>query len=313
MSVHDLVLTKSEISSYEYQVKLAMGSNIRPKHLLNGSDAMIVILMGRELGIPPMTAMRELFVVNGRPEMSARLKLARIRKRYPVAQIDFETKSNDINKAILVAARPNGRPQIFEYTIEDARRAGLTNKDVWKNHPADMLRARVINRMSYTLFPECIMRPGDELSDYNPDIQTDLDVYEAEYTESAEETQGEKRDLTNLYEAAEQHDVSANDIKYTMEVLFKKSKSPQLTAEEILKLVEMIKNDEIIKKPLTEEEERRAEQLKTINAMINADTENTESTIDQSRRDTVKKNTSGRTNDPSDDRGRSDSPQAGNA
>jgi hypothetical protein len=42
------------------------------------------------------------------------------------------------------------------FTIEDARAAGLANRDVWKAYTEDMLFSRALSRLARRLFSDCI-------------------------------------------------------------------------------------------------------------------------------------------------------------
>ena len=52
--------------------------------------------------------------------------------------------------------RPEGEPQSFRFSIEDAKRANLTGM-AWTKYPAAMLRARAISAGARAVFPDCIM------------------------------------------------------------------------------------------------------------------------------------------------------------
>jgi hypothetical protein len=42
------------------------------------------------------------------------------------------------------------------FSLEDAKRAKLDGKDVWKAYPRAMLRSRAVSEVVRTAFPECI-------------------------------------------------------------------------------------------------------------------------------------------------------------
>lgn len=50
----------------------------------------------------------------------------------------------------------NGDVAEASFTIEEAQRAGLANRDVWKKYTQDMLYARAMSRLSRRLFPDVI-------------------------------------------------------------------------------------------------------------------------------------------------------------
>lgn len=101
-----------------------------PKPLQGKPEAIVVIgVWGAEHGVPLMTAIQEVHVIENRPSPSAQLRLALIRRAGHEARF-VET---DATKAVLRARRreyrhdPDGWVTVT-YTIADARRAGLLDR-----------------------------------------------------------------------------------------------------------------------------------------------------------------------------------------
>ncbi len=88
------------------------------------SNAMGKMLVGRELGIEPMAALQDIDIVK-----------AKIFVRYPQLHRLIEEKGWDIEelershtRAEIRLTHPSKRPREFEFTIEDAKMAGLTKR-----------------------------------------------------------------------------------------------------------------------------------------------------------------------------------------
>lgn len=133
---------------------MAIKSGLLPTSINTPEKAIIIMLKGRELGIPPMQAFSSIAVINGKPTMSAELMLGMIFKNVPGAVVDFITTSD--LKCEIEAKRPNGKKTKFSFTIEDAKRANLTGKGPWVTYPAAMLRARCISAMARAMFPDAL-------------------------------------------------------------------------------------------------------------------------------------------------------------
>ena len=135
---------------------MAFKSQLLPSSIKSQEAALIIQLKGRELGMSPMTAYANIYIVNGRPGISSEMLLALVRRDMPAAKIQF-TKSTDTICEIKSRRPDEDFDTITTYTIDDAKRAGLLGKDNWKNYPTDMLRARAIGRMKRMCFPEIAM------------------------------------------------------------------------------------------------------------------------------------------------------------
>lgn len=119
------------------------------------TQAVAIMLKGEELGIPRMYALSNIAIINGKPTCSAELMLALVKRDYgPGAIRVFESSAEEC----VVQYREPGWDGIASYawTLEDARAANLTNKEIWKQYPAAMLRARCISAVVRMAFPQSI-------------------------------------------------------------------------------------------------------------------------------------------------------------
>lgn len=147
------------------QCKEFITSGLLPDHVWKGvstaqavSRAITIATKGRELGIPPMQAFGSISVVQGKPCLSAELMVALVYQRVPGAQINFLTPPKEQHlRCEAEFIRPNGKPQLFGFSIEDAQKAGLMGKPTWKQYPSAMLRARCVSAGCRAVFPDAIM------------------------------------------------------------------------------------------------------------------------------------------------------------
>jgi hypothetical protein len=133
---------------------VAFNSKLLPTSITTKEAALIIVMKGRELGIPPMNAFSSIAVVNGKPTMSAELMLALIYKNVAGSVVDFIKTTND--ECVIEAKRPNGKRTTFSFTMKDAQLAGLNTKTVWKQYPQAMLRARCVSAMARAMFPDAL-------------------------------------------------------------------------------------------------------------------------------------------------------------
>lgn len=112
-------------------------------------QALALMLIAQAEGLHPATAARDYHVIQGRPALKTDAMLAR-----------FQTAGgrvtwHDYSDAVVSATfqHPSGGAVKIEWTIDRAKQAGLTGKDVWKQYPRAMLRARVISEGIRTVYP----------------------------------------------------------------------------------------------------------------------------------------------------------------
>lgn len=93
------------------------------------------------LGLHPMAAITGVHVIEGKPSASAALISALVRR----AGHKLRVRGDD-QEAVAQIIRADDPDFTFEarWTMARAEQAGLTRKQVWKNYPAAMLKARAI-------------------------------------------------------------------------------------------------------------------------------------------------------------------------
>jgi len=104
-------------------------------HAKNPFGIMTIIEYGRELGIPPVSALQTMSLVNGRLAIESKALFAIALKHGITIEVIEKTKE----RCVLRFTRPGHKPYTETFTIEDARRIGLTEKDNWKKYPEEML------------------------------------------------------------------------------------------------------------------------------------------------------------------------------
>ncbi len=126
----------------DFATHIAGASEFLPKEF-RGNPAAITaaLLTGKEIGLTPMVSLRSFHVVNGKVGVNYDAQVGLLKRHgYDVR---WPKSTNEIAE---VSIWKNGIELIsMPYTIQDAQRAGLTGKPVWKAHPATMLRARAVS------------------------------------------------------------------------------------------------------------------------------------------------------------------------
>lgn len=125
------------------------------------------IMLGRELGLPAMSSLRQVHIIEGRHALAASLMVALILKS-GFAEY-FEPVSFDDKQATYVTKRKGARNEVtLTHTIEMAQQAGLVkDKSGWVKNPTDMLVARASSRLARMVYPDIVggLYTPDELAE----------------------------------------------------------------------------------------------------------------------------------------------------
>lgn len=125
---------------------------------LRGSVPKVVaaIMHGRELGLPPMTALAQTFVIGGRPGTYAEMQRALILAAGHQFRIHEQTEARCVMKCRR-SDWPDGEWATYTFTMQEATKAGYARTNAnYQKVPADMLLARCTGRMAKGTFPDVI-------------------------------------------------------------------------------------------------------------------------------------------------------------
>jgi hypothetical protein len=119
-------------------------------------DVLVIMLTGRGLGLDAMQSLRMIYVVEGRPSLSAEAMRALCLARPDVCQSFRMVESTDTRCTWEALRRGEREPSRVTWTIQDAQRAGLVGRGPWKSYPAAMLRARASADLARAVFPDLV-------------------------------------------------------------------------------------------------------------------------------------------------------------
>lgn len=126
-------------------------------------QALALMLIAQSEGLHPATAARDYNVIQGRPALKADAMLAKFQSAGgKVEWIEYTEK-----RCEAAFSHQQGGKVTVSWTLEMARAAGLTDKNIWKQYPRAMLRARVISEGIRTVYPAvlCGLYTPEEVRD----------------------------------------------------------------------------------------------------------------------------------------------------
>ena len=107
------------------------------------AQAMVKVMAGAEIGLPPFASMSGIHIVNGKPTLGANL-IATLVKNDP--RYDYRVKRADNEVCVLAWYEGGAAVGESSFSIQEANAAGLTSKQTWKAYTSDMLFARALTR-----------------------------------------------------------------------------------------------------------------------------------------------------------------------
>ena len=164
--------------AYRLSQALAL-AGLMPKDLRGKpSDVLAILLYGQEVGLAPMQAIQGIYVVNGRPQLAAQTWLALVRRAghkafvpcrkcnsageehvigRPYADHPYDPDHDDRRCRVTIVRGDTGATHTEKFDLDDAKTAGLANKDIWKAHPRRMTLARATSNCARFICPEVAM------------------------------------------------------------------------------------------------------------------------------------------------------------
>lgn len=141
------------------------------------ANLIVAAQLGRALGIHPMIAVNQIYVVDGKPSSSALLISALVRQAGHKIRYEGNTKY-----ATITIIRHDDPEFEFKVTWEikknpsgnpSGEEAGLLQKDNWKKYPAGMLASRALTQCARVACPEALLGLSYTSEELNPDMDTD--------------------------------------------------------------------------------------------------------------------------------------------
>lgn len=137
------------------------------------ADVVLLLCMGAELQLSPMQSIHGIYVVKGRPMLSAQLWATRIRQFGHKLSVTMENLPSGkvLSATATIIRRDDPTPQTLTFSIWDARNAGMVqavaddgtvraqvngNATPWQQYTATMLRNRAISHLARFACPEVV-------------------------------------------------------------------------------------------------------------------------------------------------------------
>jgi len=163
-------LMPATLSGKMKMAEILIKSRLLPQSVDTPAKAMVILQMGHELGLQPMMAFNGIYVVNNRPAFTEHLMGSLVRQHPEYAGMRVDSEEDSVTVTVKRKLQ-GGETEEFAstFSLDDARTAGLLDKDNWKRYPKRMLKARASNYAMRDAFPDVLggMISVDEAQEYS--------------------------------------------------------------------------------------------------------------------------------------------------
>ena len=142
----DLVKATPNVLSAKiaYAERLAQAGLLPAAYRSQPANVLLIVEQAEALGIPVMTALNGVHVIDGKPTISPALMSALVRRAGHKLRV-----TGDDTHAVAEIIRADDPDFTFrsEWTLDRAKKAGLAGRGSWGKYPAAMLKARAISEV----------------------------------------------------------------------------------------------------------------------------------------------------------------------
>lgn len=151
-------MSNEEINQLDiFKEPMAMGEVFQKSGMFpdikSATQAVVKIMAGKELGLTPFQSMASIYIVNGRLSLTSQAMSSLIKK---TKKYDYKVIKMDETECSIDFYSGDEKQGNSTFTFKDAAKAGLVNKDVWKNYPKNMLFARALSNGARFYAPDAI-------------------------------------------------------------------------------------------------------------------------------------------------------------
>lgn len=142
------------------QTTMLVETGFLPYTIKNPQQAMAIILIGRELGIPTMAALNNINVIQQKPTVSPQLMVALIERSGQLENMIVKNHNSPdgVISQVSCTMKRKGRTEHTEiFGSKEANALGLLGKDNYKKQPATMFKWRAVAACARVVFPDVIL------------------------------------------------------------------------------------------------------------------------------------------------------------
>lgn len=146
--------TRDLTAQKDFAIALAQSDLLPRAYAGKPANVLVAMEWAHALGVAPLVAMQQLYIIDGKPTASAQMISGLVRRAGHNLRV-----SGDDAQATCEITRSDDPDFVFRsvWTMDRARQAGLAGKGTWKQYPAALLKARAITEAARDACPEALL------------------------------------------------------------------------------------------------------------------------------------------------------------
>lgn len=154
-------MSKQELDEIELRTDMQMAKALSHSAMFakrfngNPADVLGAVMLGKSMGIEPISALTSINVINGTPTASAMLIAALIRRAGH--RIDYQRDEKRMVVSCTITRADDGSSVTETWSMDRAKRMGLAGRGMWAKDPMTMLSWRALTSAARLAVPDVVL------------------------------------------------------------------------------------------------------------------------------------------------------------
>lgn len=154
-------MSKQELDEIELRTDMQMAKALSHSAMFakrfngNPADVLGAVMLGKSMGIEPISALTSINVINGTPTASAMLIAALIRRAGH--RIDYQRDEKRLVVSCTITRADDGTSVTETWSMDRAKRMGLAGRGMWAKDPMTMLSWRALTSAARLAVPDVVL------------------------------------------------------------------------------------------------------------------------------------------------------------
>ena len=154
-------MSKQELDEIELRTDMQMAKALSQSTMFakrfngNPADVLGAVMLGKSMGIEPISALTSINVINGTPTASAMLIAALIRRAGH--RIDYQRDDGERVVSCTITRADDGTSVTETWSMDRAKRMGLAGRGMWAKDPMTMLSWRALTSAARLAVPDVVL------------------------------------------------------------------------------------------------------------------------------------------------------------